>query len=70
MPLWNERGLIGVLLLGEKCDASLYIQVEMEIARAGGERLIDFHLKGEAPPPAGLQIKNDHHLKINWLTRR
>jgi signal transduction histidine kinase len=41
VPLWSERGLIGVLLLGEKRDGSLYTQEEIEIARASGERLID-----------------------------
>jgi signal transduction histidine kinase len=39
--LWNERGLIGVLLLGDKRDGGLYTQEEIEIARASGERLID-----------------------------
>jgi signal transduction histidine kinase len=41
VPLWSERGLIGVLLLGEKQDGGLYAQEEIEIARASGERLID-----------------------------
>lgn len=41
VPLWGERGLIGMLLLGEKRDGGLYTQEEMEIARAAGERLID-----------------------------
>lgn len=41
VPLWSERGLVGVLLLGEKRDGGLYTQEEMEIARASGERLID-----------------------------
>ncbi|HMA33150.1 MAG TPA: ATP-binding protein [Chloroflexia bacterium] len=41
VPLWSERGLIGVLLLGEKRDGGLYSQEEIEIARASGERLID-----------------------------
>jgi signal transduction histidine kinase len=41
VPLWSERGLIGLLLLGEKRDGSLYTQEEIEIARASGERLID-----------------------------
>jgi signal transduction histidine kinase len=41
VPLWSERGLIGVLLLGEKIDGGLYTQEEIEIARLGGERLID-----------------------------
>ena len=41
IPLWSERGLIGVLRLGEKRDGGLYAQEEIEIARASGERLID-----------------------------
>jgi len=41
LPLWSERGLIGVLSLGEKNDGGLYTQEEIEIARATGERLID-----------------------------
>lgn len=41
VPLWSERGLIGVLLLGAKRDGGLYTQEEIEIARASGERLID-----------------------------
>ena len=39
--LWSERGLMGILLLGEKRDGSLYTQEEIEIARAAGERLLD-----------------------------
>ena len=41
IPLWSERGLIGVLLLGDKRDGGLYTQEEIEIARASSERLID-----------------------------
>lgn len=41
VPLWSERGLIGVLLLGPKAGGGLYTHEEMEIARASGERLID-----------------------------
>jgi anti-sigma regulatory factor (Ser/Thr protein kinase) len=41
VPLWGERGQIGLLLLGEKRDGSLYTQEEIEIARAAGERLLD-----------------------------
>ncbi len=41
VPLWSERGLIGVLSLGDKSDGELYSQEEIEIARASGERLID-----------------------------
>lgn len=41
VPLWSGNRNAGVLLLGEKQDGSLYTQEEMEIARAGGERLLD-----------------------------
>lgn len=41
VPLWSERGLIGVMLLGAKYDNGLYTQEEIEIARASGERLVD-----------------------------
>ncbi len=41
VPLWSERGLIGVLLLADKLDGGLFAQEEIEIARATGERLID-----------------------------
>jgi signal transduction histidine kinase len=41
VPLWSARGLAGVFLLGEKSDAGLYSQEEIEIARSGGERLLD-----------------------------
>jgi signal transduction histidine kinase len=46
-PLWSERGLIGVLLLGEKRTGGLYTQEEIEIARASGERLIDTYAGAE-----------------------
>jgi signal transduction histidine kinase len=41
VPLWGQRGLVGVLLLGEKETGGLYLQEEIEIARASGERLVD-----------------------------
>ena len=41
LPLYGERGLIGLLLLGPKLDGGLYTQEETEIARAAGERIID-----------------------------
>jgi signal transduction histidine kinase len=41
VPLWSQRGLIGVLLLGEKGNGSLYTQEEIRIAQVSGERLID-----------------------------
>lgn len=47
VPLWSERGLIGLLLLGAKRDGSLYTQEEIELARASGERLIDTRASAE-----------------------
>ncbi len=47
VPLWSERGLIGLFLLGEKRDGSIYTQEEIEIARATGERLIDTQASAE-----------------------
>jgi signal transduction histidine kinase len=41
ISLWSERGLIGLLILGDKLDASLYTQEEVDIARTVAERLID-----------------------------
>jgi signal transduction histidine kinase len=41
IPLWSERGLIGMLLLGEKAGYGFYTQEEIEVARASGERLVD-----------------------------
>lgn len=40
-PLWSERGLVGVLLLGEKKDSGIYSLEEIELARASGERMAD-----------------------------
>ncbi len=47
VPLWSERGLIGVFLLGEKRSGGLYTQEEIEIARVSGERLIDTQASAE-----------------------
>jgi len=47
IPLWSERGLVGVLLLGEKISGGLYTQEEMEVARTSGERLIDMKASAE-----------------------
>jgi signal transduction histidine kinase len=47
VPLWSERGLIGVLLLGDKRDGGLYTVEEIEIARASSERLIDTQASAE-----------------------
>ncbi len=47
VPLWSERGMIGILLLGEKSGNGLYSQEEIEIARVTGERLIDTQASNE-----------------------
>lgn len=41
VSLWNARGLAGVLLLGEKTNGNPYTEEEIDIAQAGGERLLD-----------------------------
>jgi len=41
LPLWTERGLVGLLLLGPKAGTGLYSHEELEIARASAERLVD-----------------------------
>lgn len=47
VPLWSERGLIGLFVLGPKQNDGLYTQEEIEIARASGERLIDTRASAE-----------------------
>lgn len=47
IPLWSERGLIGLLCLGAKSDGGLYTEEEIEIARATGERLVDTYASAE-----------------------
>ena len=47
VPLWSERGLIGMLLLGNKRHGGLYVQEEIEIARSTCERLIDVRATAE-----------------------
>jgi hypothetical protein len=37
VPLWSERGLIGILFLGEKRDGGLYTQEEIEIAQTSND---------------------------------
>ena len=41
VALSGEDGLIGILLLGDKRDGSLYTLEELEVARLAGERLLD-----------------------------
>ncbi|MBI5959014.1 MAG: hypothetical protein HY866_09780 [Chloroflexi bacterium] len=46
VPLCNERGVIGALLLGPRLERGLYTEEEIEIARASAERILDM-LAGE-----------------------
>ncbi len=41
VPLWGQRGLSGVLMLGDAIGDAGYTQEQFEIARAQGERLLD-----------------------------
>ncbi len=47
LPLTDERGALGALLLGARADDSLYTQEEMEIARAAGERIVQAQASAE-----------------------
>lgn len=47
IPLWSERGLSGLLLLGERSDGGLYTQEEIEIAQAAGERVLQAQASAE-----------------------
>lgn len=41
VPLWADRGLTGIMLIGPKRDGGLYSQEEIEIAQLSGERIVD-----------------------------
>lgn len=41
IPLWSERGRIGVMLLGEKTSRGLFTEEEIQVAQAAGERILD-----------------------------
>ncbi|MCA9976060.1 MAG: hypothetical protein KC413_09940, partial [Anaerolineales bacterium] len=47
IPLWSERGLIGLFLLGRKWGDGFYTQEEIDVARVSGERLIDTKASAE-----------------------
>jgi signal transduction histidine kinase len=47
ISLGSARGLIGVLMLGEKQADGPYTQEEIEIARSAAERLLDTHASSE-----------------------
>lgn len=69
VPLWSERGLIGVLLLGEKRDEGIYTQEEIEIARATGERLIDTSASAELARRL-MQLQRERMVESQVLDRR
>ncbi|HOG47456.1 MAG TPA: hypothetical protein PLJ35_09615 [Anaerolineae bacterium] len=72
VPLWSGRGLVGVLLLGEKEDGALYTQEEMEIARASSERLLDTQAAAEmARRLMALQRQRLAESRVlDWAARR
>jgi signal transduction histidine kinase len=72
ISLWSERGLNGVLLLGEKVDGGLYTQEEFEIARATAERLVDIQASSEmARRLMGMQRQRmAENLLLDQHTRR
>jgi two-component sensor histidine kinase len=41
VPLWSQETLAGVLFLGDKRTGGPYSEEEIELAQAGGERLLD-----------------------------
>ncbi len=41
VSLWSGQSLGGLLLLGEKIDGNPYTEEEIELAQAGGERVLD-----------------------------
>jgi len=47
VPLWRQRGLVGVLLLGSKQDEGLYSREEIDVAQSSGERLVDSRVSAE-----------------------
>ncbi len=47
VPLWRQRGLVGVLLLGAKQDEGLYSREEIDVAQSSGERLVDSRVSAE-----------------------
>ncbi len=69
IPLWAERGRIGVLLLGEKSDGGLYTQEEVEIARSSGERIIDT-LAGEQMARRLMELQRGRLAESRVMDRR
>ncbi|MBN1564277.1 MAG: hypothetical protein JXA10_10595 [Anaerolineae bacterium] len=69
IPLWNEHGLIGTLLLGPKCNNAVYTREEIEIARASAERILDT-LTGEQIAQRLVQIQRRRFAETKVLDLR
>jgi signal transduction histidine kinase len=69
VPLWSERGLSGIFLLGEKRLGSLYTQEEIEIARTVGERLIDIQASAELARRL-MALQRQHLVESQVIDRR
>lgn len=69
LPLWSERGLIGLLLLGEKLDGGLLTQEEIEIARMSGERLLDIQASTQLSIQL-MHLQRDRMTQSQWLDRQ
>jgi signal transduction histidine kinase len=69
VPLWAERGPIGVLCLGEKQDGGLYTQEEIEIAQTSSERLVD-GLAGEQMARCLMDLQRHRLTETQVLDRR
>src|SRR5574341_49790 len=69
VPLWTERGLIGMMLLGDKQDRSLYTQEEIEIARSSGERIVDM-LAGEEMARRLLALQRQRLVETQVMDRQ
>ncbi|PWB52244.1 MAG: hypothetical protein C3F13_12000 [Anaerolineales bacterium] len=72
IALWSERGLIGMLILGDKQNAGLFTQEEIDIARTVGERLIDSKATNELTHRL-MQLERQHLAEtrvVDQQTRR
>lgn len=69
VALWDERRLAGVLLLAEKANGSPYTEEEIEIAQAGGERLLDT-LAGMELAGLAMRLLRQRLAQVQVLERR
>ncbi|PKO22413.1 MAG: hypothetical protein CVU38_09555 [Chloroflexi bacterium HGW-Chloroflexi-1] len=69
IPLWGDRGLTGMLLVGPRRGAGLYTQEEIEIARATGERIIDT-AAGSALSQRLMQLQRERMATTQILDQR